>query len=75
MDSDTGGDDTPAKHGSHAVALRWSEYDCAKKTPRGDLQVTTRVPRPRMFLASPQKRKKKISNRMKKSLMSLVIIY
>ncbi len=36
---------------------------------------TTRWARPRMFLASPQKRKKKISNRMKKSLTSLVIIY
>lgn len=26
MDCDAGGDDAPAKHGSHAVALGWSEY-------------------------------------------------
>lgn len=26
MDCDAGGDDAPAKHGSHAVALAWSEY-------------------------------------------------
>ena len=37
--------------------------------------MTTRVPCPRLFLASPQKRKKYILKISKKNLMSLVIIY
>ena len=42
---------------------------------RGEKEGTTSRPRPTSVLALPQKRKNKISNRMKKSLMSLVVIF
>ncbi len=39
MDSDAGGDDAPAKHCSHAVALRWPEY-----VPPGHANAAPRPP-------------------------------